>query len=1309
MPRRLIELVEHYPYDQVTDASKDNLLPRPRFSTRQYDALFIQVDTEYTGALKPKSHPLRLIADALRAQSKAESATADDADLWDTIKKASLTLDTQECTSDANFTEPIPIFSNIFSDETIRLLSLIRMDAPDKDKSAPSFVLYSPISPSGSRPFSLLESPLSPVQTEHARATSSSLAHGVPGLTTNSGTAPTTASPETPTDWLQFSNQGFGTIPGSRDLAAKLWDDDVEVTVPPAPLSRKSSRCARSRGSSVDSPSAQTDVPPPPVVPAPPPPISKTTLITKVKLDEAFIDFWADSLLDPISNLWSRFVLCQLKPLPPAVASITPTPEWLFIEQRFVHIAPPPPPKEEVEATIATARPRSSSPRPESSRLSAAFSLASKKRFGFFTIGSGDPKSPKEKSAPLPHVGELGEVVQSTGDDAVIAEEQKSKEEARAQDGMDGGLASVPTAVEVAVAVAVAAKADPSTPERIIPPETAHVPEEPPMPERTVEDAHASQDSEPASIPGAEPTHVPAEGAPVETLAAVPAPAVEEPAEPAPEETTAPQVPEAEPIVSAPSPPDLPVEAEATSQDPFTETVAPGIEETNTLKEPPASTPIDTLAAAEPVSVPEKPEAPLPEDDVEAMGEVQVATLAGPVAIAVENSPVMEPVPAVDGTAPIYQALPVDDDKAAASSGAAEASAPLEESSPVAVGLDTEEDAQPAALLETHAIPEEPADIEATVPEPGAEPIPVAQTDTSPSPAIPEAPPSIVEPTIKPIGSAAPLAETNPPLQVSPEAQDGIIEEQPTTEEAAPVVEEPPSVTDAEVPAPAAEAPHPSADESMPPEVPATSHVDEDAAAEPTVAERTTLDIGYLDLSLTVFSDSPVAEPIAGETSTDGPESASGNVSQEVPGEPATELVSAVEPEATAVAHDPADSHANGSAQPTADHATASEPIATVTSTENDSIASQPTVEESAPKAEESTAEHWQAVSDESAPPSEEPAAPAESTPVSEEPVPPAVSEMPTQTPVPVSPAAVELDSTTGPAADVVVESPEEAPTPAPAAAETPVETPVLVAEEPAPDNAEVASPAPAETSVPVAEDPTPAPEQSVPASPETPAHDEPAPAPIPEEAVSQTSAETPAPLPEEPVLSTETTANAALGASVPAAEDLAPDVVPPIEIPAPVTEDPAPAPESSVPALPETLAPTDPASVSEEAAAAATSQTPAETPVPLPEEPTTTETAAPATAETQAPEVEGPPSQEPAVPAAEETVSATENHPIDLEGTVEEEPAVEEELPESEQVAQEPATHPSDDTTEIVAPEPASVPGSEIATALETEALVDA
>ena len=404
--------------------------------------------------MKPKSHPLRLIADAFHAQSSSESATTKDDGLWDAIKKAS--FDALEGSDDTAPMERIPIFANVFSDETIRLLSLIPADASDNDKSAPTFALRSPVSPGKPRSFSLPETPLL-VQSERGRPPPSGHAIVYPGLSANNSTAPTTASPVTPTDWLQFSNQGFGTIPGSRDLVAKLWDDDVEKTIPPpAPLSRKSSHRVQSRHSSLDD--AKTPVQPEP--PTPPPPVSKVTLVAKVKLDEAFIDFWADSLLDPISKRWPRFVLCQLKPFSPTDASATPTPAWLVVEQRLVRPPPVSHVIEEDEVTVPPARPRASSPRPspraESSRLSAAFSIVSKKRFGLFTGGSGDPKSPKDETARLPQVGEYGEVVKGTEDDTAATEKP---EEVEAKDNVDGGATAAITTADAAVLVAVGVSA----------------------------------------------------------------------------------------------------------------------------------------------------------------------------------------------------------------------------------------------------------------------------------------------------------------------------------------------------------------------------------------------------------------------------------------------------------------------------------------------------------------------------------------------------------------------------------------------------------------------------------------------------------------------------------------------------------------------------------------------------------------------------------------------------------------------------------------------------------------------------------
>ncbi|KAH9064407.1 hypothetical protein EDB87DRAFT_1551900, partial [Lactarius vividus] len=667
LPRRLTELVEHYPYASDPDASDDNLLPRPRFSTRDYDALFVRLDTEYIGALKPRSHPLRLIADALRAQSAPESATVEDANLWDSIRKASLIFDTPGGASDLAHTEPIPNFSNVFSDETIRLLSLIPVDVSDKNKHTPTFVLLSPISPGRPRSFSLPESPRSPDQS-----------HATPGQTAatpspnpNPSTAPTTASPETPTDWLQFSSQGFGSISPTRDLVATLWDNDVEVTVPPpAPLSRKSSRRAHSRRSSVDSPSAQTHVPPLPAAPALP--TSKATLIARVKLNEAFVDFWADALLDPISKPWLRFVLCQLKPPPSVVASPTPAPTWLVIEQRFVRHAPAHPPKEEVEVPATPPRPRASSPRPslraETSRLSAAFSFSPKMRFGLFTGGSSDPKSPKEMSPPLPQVGELGETVKET-QDAVVAIDKPKESDAGEKDR------DVASAAATAGAPAPAADAVPPTAD-IFAETPAPAAEEPlPSSQTTVASATADVTTE-TSIPVSTKKEVTEAAPTAETLVETLTPVIDEPNPPRTDALITAEIPipfetPAEEPIHEPNHPQavVPVELTIETPVPVVEEQILDIEASPSVTEAPAEpipkehslviddaaeTPSETVPLAAEESTPTVPEEAAPVT-IETVPDVDVTPVAEDPALMSANTPSDAPVLVADEPAPTLE------------------------------------------------------------------------------------------------------------------------------------------------------------------------------------------------------------------------------------------------------------------------------------------------------------------------------------------------------------------------------------------------------------------------------------------------------------------------------------------------------------------------------------------------------------------------------------------------------------------------------------------------------------------------------
>ncbi|KAF8494940.1 hypothetical protein F5888DRAFT_1805259 [Russula emetica] len=1367
LPRRLTDLVEHYPYDHVVDAPRDGLLPRPRFSTRQHDALLVRLDTEYTGTLKPKSHALRLIADALRAQSTSESATPEDDGLWDAIKKASLTLDVAESSSDAAHAEPIPIFSNVFSEETIRLLSLIPVDVSDKDKPAPPFILQS----RRPRSFSFSDTPHSPVQADRGRLPPSRHAHVVPSLTASNSTAPTTASPETPTDWLQFSSNGFGTIPGSRDLAGKLWDNDVEVTHP-APLSRKSSRRAlsrhsrHSRHSSLDS--ARTPVAPLPTIPA----IltSKTTLVAKVKLDEAFIDFWADSLLDPVLKHWPRFVLCQLKPLPSVSTSASPTPAWLVIEQRLVRVVPVAPPvMEEAEVTIPPARPRprASSPRPESSRLSSVFSIASK-RFTFFTGGSSDPKSPKEKTARLPQVGESGDIAKERGHGATEAAEKS--EEAAVKGNVNQGAASAPTMVGATV-LAVASTATASvaaTQEKTtqkpkddglpvgtagaVPSELASV--SAPKANETRKDelphsaatqnglAHDDEgqyerksETAPAQGPAgadalvsstvtsepvkaeteplvsgaeveaaqAEPTSVPAipylagiSDGPLaqpkvdSTPVLVPAAAAIE--EPVVDDVAAAQVAE----------PELVVEVKATEQDLPADEVAPDTEPTHTFEQVPNP-------AVEAVTVSEIPEAALPEGRVgelptsdtapvpafektvpeggeSTMREVQVATSADsePVIVADSSATELELLPTDEAT-PAIQTSPVDVGQVAGSVDAVETTGPLDEPAEVVGEPVIKEDAQSAAIPQRDdSILEEPKEMEATATESATEPHPVAsdtaflaveKVDSAADQAAPEAPAPNDEPDVEHAVIVTQSIEESLPTHVTPEVQDAIIEEQPTTEEINPI-------------------PEVSTSESISAGGPATSHDDESdiTPAESAVAESKALSTRVTNFPLTPFSDIPPVDP-----------STSSEISPpKVLEEPVTEAA----PEPTITAHDAGHSPTNGSAEPVVDHAEQANAEATVLMNGNESTTS-PIDEASMLKGQPGVVAESQATDNESESvvPCEEPSAPAPEASVS------LVEE----------PAAHETNSLT-----------EE---PAPAATETLIPAPVPEAEEPAPNEAtapevaETATEAP--VSVPAESDPVP--KEATPATADDPiANAVPGieePTSLLEEVVPVTAeaATDPTPLPEEPAPITEAAVpeTSVPDEPSPVVEEIGPVVEevgpvveqdfpvleendPIVEQDDPVLEEHPPVLEEQPPVLEENPVLTSDDPVLEEDEPAAPEPT-VENSAPLPEDlAPAAESAAPNETPVSSPEhdEEGLPASEPAAAVAEEIAPSTEEK-AGSEGTVEVDPVIEESLPSEEQVAQEPPSASGVDTTTASEPETPSAAAE--STSSETTGAADA
>lgn len=385
LPTRLQELVKYYPYNKGSLVTEDELLSRPRFSTRQYDALFVRVETLLTqGAVQPKQHPIQLLLDAFQLPIENPSGGEHIA-LWHTVKNAA----SEEATS----SDPEgPQFTRIFVDETIQLLSLI-----PADNNAPT-------SPT------LFTSPITKVVSrKRSSSLTKVLENTTPRSNANNGSTP--VSPTSPssiviTDWTQFSLAGFGDTPTTQPLVALLdQDDDIEVTQP-----RFSRKTSRQRGKSHTRRRRSEDHEPPETLPSSHSKSESSIVETKlasvhvIQIDEAFIDFWSDAIVDPISVNWPTFLVCGLKQIPGAQSPI----RWLVIEQAYSHQQPSRVPSPD-------GRHRGRSPRPSfrsdisGIRINSMFSSA-RKRFSVFSKSATDLDL-KKSGCKTPIVGELGEVL----------------------------------------------------------------------------------------------------------------------------------------------------------------------------------------------------------------------------------------------------------------------------------------------------------------------------------------------------------------------------------------------------------------------------------------------------------------------------------------------------------------------------------------------------------------------------------------------------------------------------------------------------------------------------------------------------------------------------------------------------------------------------------------------------------------------------------------------------------------------------------------------------------------------------------
>ncbi|KII90238.1 hypothetical protein PLICRDRAFT_40439 [Plicaturopsis crispa FD-325 SS-3] len=683
LPTRLLELVKRYPYAKEPE---DGLLARPRFSTRRYPALFVHVETELPSesSENKRRHPLRLIAAAFKAQITAEG---EHVATWDKVKSAS-------AGEGADGEDSSPVLSRVFADETIRLLSLIPAESSTSTENSPIITLFTPTIPRASRRRSFSFSDATPRLSPVAPSPTTN-GNGASHVKTHSTTTSPPPSAFYATDWAQFSTTGFGED-SPQPLAATLLDQDVEVTQPQP--SRKSSRKRKptSRRSSVDNPtspvSPSTDV----VDTAKP--VPKTTQVSLVELDEAFIDFWSDALLDPISATFPAFVICKLKSQSPTSSPASPGTDqpdahvsWLIIEEKFVR--PPPTPSSALHSPVESSKGRPTSPRPSlrSERISSTFSSA-RKRFSFFSGSKGPSSNGVEKEttkgrrkAP-PAVGEMGEILDE--------DEGKQKAESKPVPKQTNGLGIVAAAAPAAVdptQVPIPEEAAPSDSPTVDPTPAADVATpDSAAPEPVVVPAAQPELEAPSSPVASDHTAVPDEKQDTEAVPlavpTAPAPAVEvsEPEESAPEQPPSPELQVQEPaepelLVKAPTDVDaaLPAEESPAPQD---EPASDSTPSPVVLEETPAPEVVEESPASEVVE-----ESPVPEVVEESPAPEVVEESPAPEVV--EESP-----PSPPGSEPIQIVVEPD-----SSETSEEQPLEVEPSTPGVVAPEDESEALPAA------------------------------------------------------------------------------------------------------------------------------------------------------------------------------------------------------------------------------------------------------------------------------------------------------------------------------------------------------------------------------------------------------------------------------------------------------------------------------------------------------------------------------------------------------------------------------------------------------------------------------------
>ncbi len=399
----------------MDEKSDLGLPPKPHLTTRTLGALLVKLEAPYGRyTYEREANPAKLMEHALETSWKTfADGEGKGAALWESLKQEvakdqslKTANDTPE-TAGVNQTDKFPpqAWLSMFSDTTVRWLGLV--EPLSFTTGAPSSPRTPPASPEIDTGFRRRRSFSSPeVGLETPPGNGLQVLHEDRQLQSfeKAASASNLISEDTePEDWKLFSNAGFGTSPnlGTESLAQSLVGPKLGGKHA-SPSARKNFPSTSSKRKQIQALSLGSARPSSDTATVSTPrnrPSNDTYRMTApsiIQVDEAFVDTWADTLLDPgTASKWSDFGLFQLKEKRSEV-------EWLVIERM---IAPRPKTPEPVESEHQ----RATSPGPSvatSTRTSKSgrrlFGSPSKKRFSLFFARPTDLPSSQPPELPQP-------------------------------------------------------------------------------------------------------------------------------------------------------------------------------------------------------------------------------------------------------------------------------------------------------------------------------------------------------------------------------------------------------------------------------------------------------------------------------------------------------------------------------------------------------------------------------------------------------------------------------------------------------------------------------------------------------------------------------------------------------------------------------------------------------------------------------------------------------------------------------------------------------------------------------------------